>query len=124
MPFIAAHAAPSFELHGAVFTGLASPSRGASENAVWIVTLPTISDGVPHTLSREETFVCLEGRAIARVGGDTHELTPGSALVVPPGVEFSIRNPDARPFRAVAVLPVGGQASIAGQPAFTPSWAC
>ena len=123
MPFIAADTAPTFELHGAVFTGLASPSRGACENAVWIVTLADAGQAVPHTLSREETFVCLEGRAIARVGEDTHELTAGCALVVPSGVEFSIRNPDARPFRAVAVLPVGGQACVAGQAPFTPPWA-
>jgi quercetin dioxygenase-like cupin family protein len=123
MPFIAADAAPAFELHGAAFTGLASPSRGARENAVWLVTLTDTAQAVAHTLSREETLVCLEGRATARLGADVHEMTPGSALVIPPGVEFSIRNPHATAFKAVAVLPVGGQATIAGQPAFTPPWA-
>jgi uncharacterized protein YjlB len=110
MPFIAADTAPSFELHGAAFTGLASPSRGSTENAVWLV-------------SREETLVCIEGRALARLGSEAHELTPGSALVIPAGVEFSIRNPHPDPFKAVAVLPVGGQAEIAGQAPFTPPWA-
>ena len=123
MPFIAADTAPRFELHGAAFTGLASPSRGAAENAVWLVTLTDTGQAVPHTLSREETLVCIEGRAVARLGDDSHELTPGSAIVIPPGVEFSIRNPHPEPFRAVAVLPVGGQATIADQPAFTPPWA-
>lgn len=123
MPFIAADAAPTFQLHGAHFTGLASPSRGSTENAVWLVTLSDTGQAVPHTLSREETLVCVEGRAIAHLGAETHELTPGSALVIPPDVEFSIRNPHPAPFRAVAVLPVGGQACIAGQPPFTPPWA-
>ncbi len=123
MPFIATHAAPAFELHGARFTGLASPSRGSTENAVWLVTLSDTGPGVAHTLSREETLVCIEGRATARLGPDAHELTPGSALVIPAGVEFSIRNPHPVPFKAVAVLPVGGQVAIAGQPSFTPPWA-
>ena len=123
MPFIAADAAPSFELHGAAFTGLTSPSRGSKENAVWLVTLSDTGAAVPHTLSREETLVCIEGRALARLGAEAHELTPGSALVIPAGVEFSIRNPHPYPFKAVAVLPVGGQAEIAGQAPFTPPWA-
>ena len=87
------------------------------------MTLSDTGTAVPHRLSREETLVCIEGRALARLGSDAHELTPGSALVIPAGVEFSIRNPDPAPFRAVAVLPVGGQAEIAGQPPFTPPWA-
>ena len=123
MPFIAADTAPTFELHGAAFIGLASPARGSTENAVWLVTLTNAGQAVPHTLSREETLVCIEGRAFARLGAEAHELTPGSALVIPAGVEFSIRNPHAAPFKAVAVLPVGGQAMIVGQPAFTPPWA-
>lgn len=123
MPFISAATAPTFERHGATFTGLASPSRGSRENAAWLLTLADSGPGVPHTLSREEIFVCIEGRAEAQVGLETHELTAGSALVVPPNVEFSIRNRHPAPFRAVAVLPVGGQASVGSAPAFTPPWA-
>ena len=123
MPFIAADSAPSFELHGAAFTGLASPSRGSTENAVWLVTLSDTGQAVPHTVSREEILVCIEGRALAQLGAETQELTPGSALVIPAAIEFSIHNPHPAPFKAVAVLPVGGQATIAGQPAFTPPWA-
>ncbi len=123
MPLITADTAPRFELHGAAFTGLASPSRGSTANAVWIVTLFDTGAAVPHRLTREETFVCIEGRALATLDGEAHELRVGGALVVPAGVEFSIRNPDATPFRAVAVLPVGGQACIAGDTPFTPPWA-
>jgi mannose-6-phosphate isomerase-like protein (cupin superfamily) len=123
MPFIAADSAPRFELHGAAFTGLASPSRGSTANAVWMVTLSDTGQAVPHTLTREEILVCIEGRALARLGDETHELTPGSAIVIPVGTEFSIRNPHPTPFKAIAVLPVGGQACIAGQAPFTPPWA-
>jgi len=40
MPFIAAADAPQFDLHGATFTGLASPSRGAAANSVWPTDSP------------------------------------------------------------------------------------
>ena len=46
-----------------------------------------------------------------------------SALGADMPTALEIRNPDATPFRAVAILPVGGQARIAGQPAFVPPWA-
>lgn len=123
MPFISAEQAPRFELHGAAFVGLASPSRGSTDNSVWMVTLLDSSQAVPHRLTREETLVCIEGRALASLSGEIFEMTPGSAIVIPPDTEFSIRNPHAAPFRAVAVLPVGGQAAIAGQQPFTPPWA-
>lgn len=123
MPFIDAATAPRFELHGASFTGLAAPSRGAAETAVWMVTLPPKSVGTPHRLTREEIFVALEGAAIATLDGQSHELTPGSALVVPAQAELTLSNPHDAPFRTVAVLPVGGQAIVGGNPPFTPPWA-
>ncbi|HAT30548.1 MAG TPA: cupin domain-containing protein [Janthinobacterium sp.] len=123
MPFIAAADAPTFSLHGATFTGLAAPGRGARETAAWIVTLGAHTPGAPHRLSREEIFIGLEGRALARVGEVTHEIGVGCALIVPADTEFQIANPDAAPFRAVAVLPVGGRATLAGGEPFTPPWA-
>ncbi len=123
MPFIAAHNAPTFELHGASFTGLAAPSRGATETAVWLVKLQPHSPATPHRLTREETFVVLEGRAVAHVNDESFELTPGSALVVPADALFALGNPHDAPFRAVAVLPVGGQAVLPGGAPFTPPWA-
>ena len=122
MPFIAATDAPQFDLHGATFTGLASPSRGAAANSVWLVTLSDTAQAVTHTLSAEETIVCIEGRALATLGDGQHELTPGSAIVIPPDVPFSLRNPHAAPFRGVAIMPVGAQACVSGQPPFTPPW--
>lgn len=123
MPFIAHEDAPVFDMHNARFLGLASPARGARETAAWIVTLAPESQGAPHQLTREEVFIGLEGRAIASVGEATFEVTPHSALIVPAHTPFAISNPDGVPFRAVAILPVGGQASIAGGPPFTPPWA-
>ena len=123
MPFIAQHDAPAFSLHGASFTGLASPTRGATETAVWLLALAPGTPGTPHQLTREEVFIGLEGQASATVGNETYQITPGSALIVPAHTTFTINNNSDALFRAVAVLPVGGQAMLAGQAPFTPPWA-
>ena len=123
MPFIPPAQAPTFHMHGATFTGLASPSRGSCETAVWVVELCAGAAGASHRLTREEVFVALAGSAVAKVGDEVFHVTTGGALVVPPGVDFALSNPHGEPFRAVAVLPVGGQAVVPqGQP-FTPPWA-
>ena len=119
---IAADAAPTFTLPGIEFTGLAAPSRGASESAVWIVTIRAGTPGTPHRLTREEVIVAVEGRARATVGGIDYELEAGGAVIVPPGTELALANPYDEPFRAVAVLPVGGEAMMGGEQ-FIPPWA-
>jgi quercetin dioxygenase-like cupin family protein len=123
MPFISHADAPTFSRHGASFTGLASPQRGATETAVWIVSLAPGSPGTTHQLTREEVFVGIEGHATASVDGCDYELGPGSALIVPAHTNFTISNHSDSNFRALAVLPVGGQAQLAGELPFTPPWA-
>lgn len=114
--------APTFALPGIEFTGLAAPSRGATESAVWVVSILPGTPGAPHQLTREEVLIALEGRARATVGEIDYELEAGGALIVPPGTEFMLANPYAAPFRAVAVLPVGGVAVMGGD-TFIPPWA-
>jgi len=55
--------------------------------------------------------------------GTEHRVRAGDALVVPPGVDFSVAAAGDAPFRAVVCLPVGGQAQLAGGEPFTPPWA-
>src|SRR6187399_3191082 len=83
MPLIERHSAPTFQLPGTHFTGLAAPSRGSTETSVWLVELAAGTPAVPHCLTREEIFVCLEGQANARLGDEEFLVGPGSALVVP-----------------------------------------
>jgi quercetin dioxygenase-like cupin family protein len=123
MPMLFRSDAPTFSLPGICFTTLSSPRRGARENAVWEVTVDPGVAGSPHRLTREETFVALEGSAVVEVDGQRHELAAGSALVVDAGQTLSLSNAGPQPFRALAVLPVGGQAVIGDGPAFTPAWA-
>ncbi len=123
MPLITPSDAPVFTLPGVTFTGLASPSRGARETAAWRLSMAPGTAPHVHRLTREEIFIALSGQAEARVGDALHALTPGCALVVPPHTDFSLSNPHALPFEAVAVLPVGGQALVGDTPAFVPPWA-
>ena len=87
-----------------------------------MVELAANTPAVPHHLTREEIFVCLEGEALAKLDGQEFAVTPGSTLVVPAGVSLELSNPHASPFRALAILPVGGQAAV-GDQVFTPPWA-
>jgi quercetin dioxygenase-like cupin family protein len=123
MPMLFRSDAPTFSLPGVRFTTLSSPRRGARENAVWEVTVEPGVAGSPHRLTREETFVALEGSAVVEVDGQRHELAAGSALVIDAGQTLALSNAGQLPFRALAVFPVGGQAVIGDGPAFTPPWA-
>jgi len=123
VPVIPGATAPTFSLPGLVVTGLAAPSRGATETSVWHLVLEPGALGVEHSMDREEVFVAVAGRALATVGGGEAPLAAGDALVVPAGRRFSLANPSAEPFRAVVALPVGGRASMPGQAPFVPPWA-
>nr|WP_295890450.1 cupin domain-containing protein [uncultured Devosia sp.] len=123
MPVISAATAPQFNIPGITFTGLASPTRGATDTAVWTVSLAPGSIGATHQLTREEIIVCMSGNASIRLGTETLALSPGDALIVPAHTDFSMDNPGDTPFNAVAVFPVGGQAVMPGRAAFTPPWA-
>ena len=124
MSLIHATAAATYAFDEVRFVGLAAPSRGSRESSVWkIVVAPdTVAKG-PHQVTREEVLVALSGSAQVQLGGRALSLDAGSALVVPANTDFSLSNPGPDAFEAVVVLPVGGQAVIAGEPPFVPPWA-
>jgi quercetin dioxygenase-like cupin family protein len=111
------------ELHGARFTSLATPARGAVETSVWLVDLPPGQPGQPHRLTREEVFVVLDGTAEVHLGDDVSRADRGDAIVVPPGVPFALAAAGDQPLRALCCLPVGGQGILADGEPFTPPWA-
>jgi quercetin dioxygenase-like cupin family protein len=122
MPVIKSSTAPTFQVPGLNVVGLAAPSRGASETCVWRITLPPGTPGTPHFVDREEIFVGLSGEACVDLEGEQTVLASGDALVVPAGRSFSLSNPGAQPFTALAVLPVGGKAVLFGGEPFSPPW--
>ena len=122
MPVVTATAAPIFELPHLRVTGHAAPSRGAAETCVWRIRLEAGTPGTPHSVDREEIFVALVGRARATVDGKDVDLHPGDTLIIPAGISFALANPGDGPFEAMAVLPVGGRASLPDAEPFSPPW--
>ncbi len=122
MTVISSSAAPTFEAGGTFVTGLASPSRGSREISAWRLRLAPGSASPEHALTHEEVFVALSGRAVATLDGVRHEVGPGDALVVSPGVPFVIATEGGEPFEAVACMRCGGLATV-GDQSFPPPWA-
>ena len=122
MSIIQAPVRPTHELGGARFTSLATPSRGSTETAVWQVEIQPGTPATPHSLSREEVFVVLDGKASVRIAGTTGIATKGDAIVVPSDIEFELANGGDELLRLICCFPVGGQARV-GDTMFTPPWA-
>jgi mannose-6-phosphate isomerase-like protein (cupin superfamily) len=115
--------APRFGADGVSVTGLASPSRGCASVSAWRVVLAPGAGSPEHTLTSDEAFVALRGRARVELDGAAHDLAAGDCLVVAPDRAFAIRNDGAEPFEAICCMAAGGRAVVAGQGAFVPPWA-
>jgi mannose-6-phosphate isomerase-like protein (cupin superfamily) len=125
MAVVDAPTRPTHDLPGVHFTSLATPSRGATtESSVWQVEIDPSAPATRHEVTREEVFVVLAGSARVRIADTEAEAGAGDAIVVAAGVPFEIAATGGQPMRALCVLPVGGQARMAGggEP-FTPPWA-
>jgi mannose-6-phosphate isomerase-like protein (cupin superfamily) len=122
MPLIRSNENPSFSLPGLHVVGLAAPSRGSQETAVWRLRLAAGTEGVAHCLDHEEIFVALAGSAVATLGEEHFPLHGGDTLIVPTGQMFALSNPTAEHFEAIALAPVGLRATLAGGEPFAPPW--
>ena len=123
MPVVPAPAEPTHELGTTRFTSLATPSRGSTETSVWQVEVAPGTEPTPHSLTREEVFVVLDGVAAVTIDGEAAHARAGDAVVVPPGVRFVLANGGATALRLLCCLPVGGQATTDEAGPFTPPWA-
>jgi mannose-6-phosphate isomerase-like protein (cupin superfamily) len=123
MPVLPAPATPTHDLGGARFTSLATPTRGSTDTSVWKVEILPGTPATPHSLTREEVFVVLEGTASARIAGAAETAQAGDAIVVPAGLEFELANGGPGPLRLLCCLPVGGQARLGDGSTFIPPWA-
>src|SRR3954452_11439392 len=92
MTIIKDHDAPRFDADGVTVTGLASPSRGCATVSAWRVVLAPGAGSPEHTLTSDEAFVALRGRARVSLDGAAHDVAAGDCLVVAPDRVFSIRN--------------------------------
>ena len=123
MPVIQAPLEPTHDIGLARFTSLATPSRGAVDTAVWRVEIDPGAPAAPHSLTREEVFVVLEGVATVAIGEHATTARSGDAILVPAGVEFALSNAADEPLRLLCCMPVGGQARLEDGTTFTPPWA-
>ena len=123
MPVIPAPPAPTHELGPTRFTSLATPSRGSSESSVWQVEIAPGTPATPHSLTSEEVFVVLAGRATVRFGDEVSTAEPGDAIAVPANVRFEIAPAGDDALRMLCCMPVGGQACTDDGAVFTPPWA-
>lgn len=121
MPTIHANDAPTFDAGGATITGLAAPSRGATDIAAWRVEFAADHTSPTHALTREEVFVVLRGELTVAFADREERVAAGGAVIVPPHEPFSLVAHGA-PAEAICALPVGGEAII-GEDRFTPPWA-
>ena len=124
MPVLPAPTAPTHDIGGARFTSLATPtSGGATDTAVWKVEILPGTPATPHSLTREEVFVVLEGTASVRLAGSDAEAAVGDTIVVPAGVDFELASAGDAPVHLLCCFPIGGKACTADGSIFTPPWA-
>ena len=88
-------------------SGLATPSRGAGE--VSVIRQRQLPGGTnpAHTHDREEVMVVLVGAVTVEVGGETHSLGPGDAVIVPQKTSHRVENAAADPAEWLLVAPAG-----------------
>jgi quercetin dioxygenase-like cupin family protein len=122
MPVIYAAAAKTYDMPGVKFTGLAAPQTGSKDNSAWTFSLTPESEGVLHQVTREEIMIATKGTAYAEIGEERFSFSAGDAIIIPPQTDFRLSNRSTEPFEGVALIPVGAQAVIGGQPAFIPPW--
>lgn len=122
MPLATLADAPTFARGGFTFRSLAVPSRGSSELAVWALEVAPGARSEPHSLDREEVFVVRAGALEATVGGESHALAAGDALIVPPHTTLALANESGAAASATVCITAGFSALLDGQ-SFTPPWA-
>jgi quercetin dioxygenase-like cupin family protein len=99
---------PEFELMGNHMRGLATPSRGAAEVAVWRGVTEPGATTPPHKHDHEEVLVVLSGSGSASMDGEQMDVSPGDVLIVPPNKLHQLFGPaDGEPLDAIAVMPIG-----------------
>jgi len=121
MPVIPAVEAAVHELHGTTFTSYAAPSRGSAELCAWRVDVPPATDGVPHTVTREEVLCVTSGSARVTLGDETRNVTTGDVIVVPPGALFALSN-GGDAVTAWVTTSVGLEATLPDGSTIAPPW--
>jgi mannose-6-phosphate isomerase-like protein (cupin superfamily) len=123
MTIVRAAQAPTFELSGVTFTGLAAPSRGSADVCTWRITVaPGLRSDQSHRIDRDEIFMVTAGEL--RITPDGELLRAGDAAVVPAGAPIAVENPADEPAEAYIAIAANFTATMAdGTVVGTPPWA-
>lgn len=122
MAVITTEQAKRFDQGGVHVVGLAAPSRGSKEISAWHLHLEPGAASPPHALDHEEVFVVLSGTINAAYADRSEAAGPGEALILAAHEEVTLSAPDDEALHAVAILPAGATAVVAGEP-HEPAWA-
>jgi mannose-6-phosphate isomerase-like protein (cupin superfamily) len=114
--------APTFELPGARFTVLASPSRGSADICTWKLTVaPGRDPDQPHTVDADEIFMVISGTVRATPGGES--LNPGDAVIIKAGDPIQLVNTGDQPAELYVAIRSGFTGTMADGTKVTPPWA-
>jgi quercetin dioxygenase-like cupin family protein len=110
----------------ATMTTLASPTQGASRQALWRVEMAAGAVGPDHTMGGEQIWTVVAGGARVEVGGgaggEDAELLPGDTLVLPADVPRRIHADPERGLEAVVTGPGSDIASGPDREPVVPPW--
>ena len=124
MNLISSTDAAIFDVPDTHVTAYAAPSRGSTELCLWRIDIAPGSTSPLHHMDCEEVFLCLDGRAVIVTSAQERQLAAGDCVVLPAQTDFSFRVVGDQPFRALACIRVGGQATMTGSgETFVPPWA-
>lgn len=122
MPIIRETDVVVHRLHGAVFHSFAAPASGSKELCAWRLEVAGGTAGLPHRVSHEEVLMLLSGRLSVTLDGDTAEVAPGEAVLVPAGAELRVDNKTPDPATAWVTTTVGLEATLPDGSTITPHW--
>jgi quercetin dioxygenase-like cupin family protein len=106
VPIVRSQEAPTFDLQGSIVTGLASPTRGATETMTYKVSLPPNGSLPPHRHDHEEVFYLSAGSLTAVLDGREFAVELGDSVIIPAGVlHHSFAG--ERPAELIVAMPSG-----------------
>ncbi|MHC1558335.1 cupin domain-containing protein [Actinomycetospora sp. C-140] len=106
----------------ATMTTFASPTQGASRQALWRVEMAPGAVGPDHTMAGEQVWSVVAGGASVEVAGERHDLTPGDTLVLPGGEPRRVHADSTLGLEAVVTGVGDDVASGPGREPVVPPW--
>lgn len=97
-----------------VMKALAGPSQGSHQLSTWRVEMAPGSASPEHMIDRDQVWMPVSGVFEVMIEGETSELIPGQAVVIPSGSVRQIRTTTSSGEALVCMTP-GGQASVVGK---------